>query len=71
MTCKKFSIPCPQNDDREKKEPNFYIFVVKYLSIMFIGTCSGVVWLCSGKTISSWKLFFDRMKGKGETGNFV
>lgn len=70
-SCKKFSIPCPPPMLKDQNEPNFYIFIFKYLSVMFIGTTSGVTWLCSGKTLSSWKIFFQRMKGKGETGNFV
>lgn len=63
--CKKFSIPCPQmppNSSREEK-PIFSIFMLKYVCSMLVGITSSV-WLCSGKTVASWKVFIERLKGR-------
>lgn len=63
--CKKFSIPCPQsppNSSREDK-PIFSIFMLKYVCSMLVGITSSV-WLCSGKTVASWKMFIERLKGR-------
>ena len=67
--CKIFTIPCPQppittgtyNPDDEK--PIFHIFMIKYVCSMLVGITSSV-WLWSSKTVSSWKLFIERLKGK-------
>jgi len=71
MTCKKFSIPCPpQNNEEDESKPIFAIFMLKYLCSMHVGITSGLTWLCSSKTIASWKAFIDRLKGR-KARNFV
>lgn len=72
MTCKKFSIPCPpSNIVNETNKPIFSVFIIKYVSLMLIGITSGLTWLCSSKTIASWKSFFNRTGRKPVSGNFV
>lgn len=62
--CKIFSIPCPNpktnngGDDR----PIFQLFMLKYVCSMLVGVTSSV-WLCSGKTVTSWRMFAERMQG--------
>lgn len=66
--CKKFSIPCPPPSATGKEnKPIFIVFMLKYVCSMLVGITS-MVWLCSGKTVSSWKLFIERLKG-GEPRN--
>ncbi|CRL00025.1 CLUMA_CG013313, isoform A, partial [Clunio marinus] len=61
--CKKFSIPCPPPlSITEDEKPIFIKFMLKYVCSMLVGITSSV-WLCSGKTVASWKLFIERMKG--------
>lgn len=72
MTCKKFSIPCPpSNIVNDANKPIFTVFILKYVSLMLIGITSGLTWLCSSKTIASWKSFFNRTSRKPVSGNFV
>lgn len=60
--CKKFSVPCPLPPTSREEKPIFSIFMLKYLCSMLVGVTSSV-WLCSGKTVQSWKLFIERLKG--------
>lgn len=61
--CKKFSIPCPPPPTTHREEkPIFSIFMLKYVCSMLVGITSSV-WLCSGKTVDSWKIFIERLKG--------
>jgi len=60
--CKKFSIPCPPPPNSNEK-PIFSIFMLKYVCSMLVGITSSV-WLCSGKTVASWKVFIERLKGR-------
>lgn len=64
-TCKIFSIPCPPPslDNTENDKPLFEVYMVKYVSSMLVGITSSV-WLWSSKTVTSWKLFVDRLKGR-------
>jgi frizzled 1/7 len=63
--CKKFSIPCPPLPSNVfvEERPIFSIFMLKYVCSMLVGITSSV-WLCSGKTVASWKLFIERLKGR-------
>jgi len=67
--CKKFSIPCPPPPSSATERPIISIFMLKYACSMLVGITSSV-WLCSGKTISSWKLFIERLKGR-DSRNYV
>lgn len=72
MTCKKFSIPCPPSSIvNDANKPVFSVFILKYVSLMLIGITSGLTWLCSSKTIASWKTFFNRTGRKPVSANFV
>lgn len=61
--CKKFSIPCPPPPMHRDEKPIFSLFMLKYLCSLLVGITSSV-WLCSGKTVESWKLFIERLKGR-------
>jgi frizzled 1/7 len=61
--CKKFSIPCPPPPLNRDEKPMFSIFMLKYVCSMLVGITSSV-WLCSGKTVDSWKIFIERLKGR-------
>ena len=55
--CKLFSeIPCPA-EDLPQSQPDFYIYMMKYLMMLVVGITSGF-WIWSGKTITSWKNFY-------------
>jgi hypothetical protein len=67
--CKIFQIPCPlpsTNPDEDK--PHFYIYMLKYVCSMLVGITTSV-WLFSSKTVTSWKLFIERLKAKDNTRN--
>ncbi|RZC42028.1 frizzled [Asbolus verrucosus] len=57
-----YAVPCPQ-DIRRYTHPLFEIFMIKYLMYMIVGITSSV-WIWSGKTVHSWKVFFNRLKGR-------
>jgi frizzled protein 1/7 len=57
-----YSVPCPQGI-REYTHPLFPIFMIKYLMYMIVGITSSV-WIWSGKTVHSWKVFFNRLRGR-------
>lgn len=57
-----YSVPCPQ-DIRKFSHPLFEIFMLKYLMYMIVGITSSV-WIWSGKTVHSWKVFVNRFKGR-------
>nr|XP_023022674.1 frizzled-1-like [Leptinotarsa decemlineata] len=58
----KYAIPCPR-DIRVESHPRFEVFMIKYLMTMIVGITSSV-WIWSGKTVHSWKVFFNRLKGR-------
>lgn len=58
----KYAIPCPKVVPG-KSYPMFEVFMVKYLMTMIVGITSSV-WIWSGKTVHSWKVFFNRLKGR-------
>ncbi|KAG7311601.1 hypothetical protein JYU34_002649 [Plutella xylostella] len=58
----RYSIPCPFTH-REMEQPKFVVFMIKYLMTMIVGIASSF-WIWSGKTIVSWRQFFDKIKGK-------
>ncbi|XP_044266807.1 frizzled-7 [Tribolium madens] len=57
-----YAVPCPQ-DIREYSHPLFPIFMIKYLMYMIVGITSSV-WIWSGKTVHSWKVFLNRLRGR-------
>lgn len=61
--CKKFSIPCPPPSANREEKPIFSIFMLKYVCSMLVGVTTSI-WLCSGKTVASWKMFLERLKGR-------
>uniref|UniRef100_A0A1B0D2J3 G-protein coupled receptors family 2 profile 2 domain-containing protein n=1 Tax=Phlebotomus papatasi TaxID=29031 RepID=A0A1B0D2J3_PHLPP len=62
--CTKFSTPCPlPRPHRDDQTPIFQIYMVKYVCSMLVGVTSSV-WLWSGKTVVSWRLFIERLQGK-------
>lgn len=65
--CKQFSIPCPNRrvgGGGGESRPMFAVFWVKYACSMLVGVTSSV-WLFSGKTVVSWRLFIERLLGGG------
>lgn len=69
--CKVFSIPCPTASrldadgvsvDGGESRPYFQVFMLKYVCSMLVGVTSSV-WLYSGKTVVSWRLFIERLRG--------
>lgn len=63
--CKKYFIPCPAVRPNQTTEhrPYFEIYMVKYVCSMLVGVTSSV-WLCSGKTVISWRTFIQKLQGK-------
>lgn len=57
-----YSIPCPFTR-HELERPKFEMFMIKYLMTMIVGITSSF-WIWSGKTLVSWRQFFDRIKGR-------
>lgn len=61
--CKFFSIPCPnKRPNGDESRPIFQIFMFKYVCSMLVGVTSSV-WLYSGKTVVSWRMFIERLQG--------
>lgn len=59
-----YSIPCPPDDKKHPPDrPIFEVFMIKYLMTMIVGITSSF-WIWSGKTIISWRQFFDRIQGR-------
>lgn len=67
--CKVFSIPCPNRaaGGGTEARPYFQVFMLKYVCSMLVGVTSSV-WLYSGKTVVSWRLFIERLQGGGAGG---
>ncbi|KAK9879424.1 hypothetical protein WA026_006491 [Henosepilachna vigintioctopunctata] len=59
----KYAVPCPRVEKHNYKSPQFEIFMIKYLMYMIVGITSSV-WIWSGKTMHSWKVFFHRLQGR-------
>lgn len=60
----KYSVPCPIPGGRQmKRYPRFEAFMLKYLMTMIVGITSSVwIWSGFGKTVHSWKVFFNSLK---------
>lgn len=56
-----YKFPCPPRGPPVR--PIFAVFMIKYLMAMIVGITSSF-WICSGKTIVSWRQFFDRIQGR-------
>jgi frizzled protein 1/7 len=60
-TCNAFHISCPTKEAVGSKPwPDFNVFMIKYLMTVIVGITSGV-WIWTGKTFNSWKLFSRRI----------
>lgn len=57
-----YAVPCPR-EVPNVAHPRFEVFMIKYLMTMIVGITSSV-WIWSGKTVHSWKVFFNRLKGR-------
>ncbi|XP_014259631.1 frizzled-2 [Cimex lectularius] len=60
-----FSIPCPVGERAKGagRKPDFEIFMIKYLMALVVGITSSF-WIWSGKTLTSWKEFLYRIRGR-------
>ncbi|CAJ1086862.1 frizzled-7-like [Xyrichtys novacula] len=58
QTCKSLSVPCPEGNFTLLR-PDFTVFMIKYLMTMIVGITSGF-WIWSGKTLQSWRRFYNR-----------
>ncbi|XP_044020377.1 frizzled-2 [Aphidius gifuensis] len=60
-----YSIPCTMNPQKRKinSHPIFAIFMIKYLMAMVVGFTSSV-WVCSSKTLTSWRKFINHIRGR-------
>lgn len=54
------SIACPC---RARKRPMYSVLMLKYFMTLAVGITSGV-WIWSGKTVSSWRRFWNRLLGR-------
>lgn len=61
MCKKQYAIPCPKKD--YDRRPQFEVFMIKYLMYMIVGITSSV-WIWSGKTMHSWRVFLNRIRGR-------
>ncbi|XP_045471236.1 frizzled-7-B [Harmonia axyridis] len=57
----KYAVPCPRTEKHQYLNPQFEVFMVKYLMYMIVGITSSV-WIWSGKTMHSWKVFFHKLQ---------
>lgn len=64
-TCKNknYSIPCPIGKAIKDRKPEFEVFMIKYLMCMIVGITSSV-WIWSNKTVHSWRVFINRIRGR-------
>jgi len=60
-----YSIPCPVGERSRDlgRKPDFEVFMIKYLMALIVGITSSF-WIWSGKTFTSWKEFFHRIRGR-------
>lgn len=60
-TCNSFHISCPTKEAMGSRPwPDFNVFMIKYLMTVIVGITSGV-WIWTGKTFHSWKMFSRRI----------
>ena len=52
--------PCAKE---EHYRPDYSVFMLKYFMLLVVGITSGF-WIWSGKTIDSWRRFYDRLCGR-------
>ncbi|XP_070570977.1 frizzled-5-like [Ptychodera flava] len=52
---------CPCIED--KTTPDYSVFMLKYFMCLVVGITSGF-WIWSGKTLESWKKFYNRLTGR-------
>lgn len=64
-TCrnKTYIIPCPIDRQPRNRKPEFIVFMIKYLMTMIVGITSSF-WIWSNKTVHSWRVFFNRIRGR-------
>lgn len=59
-----YAIPCPLGE--ETSRPEFEVFMIKYLMAMIVGITSSF-WVWSSKTLTTWRLFFNHLRGRRTT----
>lgn len=61
----RYAIPCPVGQwSRDLgRKPNFELFMIKYLMALIVGITSSF-WVWSGKTLTSWRDFYNRLRGR-------
>ncbi|XP_063810440.1 frizzled-7-like [Pseudophryne corroboree] len=64
-SCKSLAVPCPGHTP--DSGPDFTVFMIKYLMTMIVGITSSF-WICSGKTLQSWRRFYRRLSKGGSKG---
>lgn len=64
QTCKRFAVPCPAGNFAPLM-PDFTVFMIKYLMTMIVGITSGF-WIWSGKTLQSWRRFYNRLSNNNQ-----
>ncbi|XP_034950845.1 frizzled-2 [Chelonus insularis] len=57
-----YSIPCPVERIKDTR-PEFEVFMIKYLMAMIVGITSSF-WVWSSKTLTSWRQFFNHIRGR-------
>ncbi|KAM9334336.1 frizzled-7-A-like [Symphorus nematophorus] len=64
QTCKRFAVPCPVGKFAPLM-PDFTVFMIKYLMTMIVGITSSF-WIWSGKTLQSWRRFYQRLRDRNQ-----
>lgn len=64
QTCKQFAMRCPAGTSAPAT-PDFTVFMIKYLMTMIVGITSGF-WIWSGKTLQSWRRFYQRLSNNNQ-----
>ena len=64
----KGSIECPPGPKDSK--PEFNVFMIKYLMTVIVGITSGG-WIWTGKTLASWKGFYQKICGPPKNESVV
>lgn len=59
-----YSLPCPMGKRTRDlgKQPEFEVFMIKYLMAMIVGITSSF-WVWSSKTLTTWKKFIRQLTG--------
>ena len=63
--CDDYHFPCPPPGipHQKRPQPDFTVYMIKYLMMLIVGITSGF-WVWSGKTFATWKGFYARCCGR-------